>query len=214
MTQRQQVIDMLEKNRLDEVVRLARQGHSVVRLLISLTYDRTSLLAWRAIEAVGLVAGDIGRSDPAAARNLAQRLLWMMREESGNNPWSVPDLLGEIVRNNPVELCDIALVITSFCDEEILKQGVMRAAVRLAEVMPDVIRERGTWLVDQFLGDNDPVVRAYAVMLAGRLGVKEALPGVERLKADEGAVMLYEGGELRPSGVGKIAEETAILLRD
>ena len=212
MTLRQRVIELLDRKDWDALRQAASEG-GIMRLLVSLTYDKASLRSWRAIEAVGLVAGDLGRSDPDAVRNLSQRLLWMLREESGNNPWSVPDLLGEIVRNNPEDLADLAPIITSFCDEEILKSGVMRATVRIAEIRPELIEERGRSLAGEFISDKDPLVRAYALILAGLLGVKEMLPAVEALRADDGPIMLYHDGELTPSTVGKIADQTAILLR-
>ena len=212
MLRREEVVQALKEKNYAELIDAVAAKRGIFRTLISLTYDKNSVIGWRAMEAVGLAAGELARREPDAVRNLIERLLWMMRDESGNNPWGVPEMLGEIVRNSPGLLEDLPPIIESFHDEEMLRPGVLRALERIAEVRPDMV-EASFPMVELYLADGIPEVRAYAVILAGRLHIERLLPSIERLTEDVSSVTLYEGGELVPTTVGEKAREVVALLR-
>lgn len=213
MLKREEVVRALQDGNYIALSEEAMEGRGVFRVLISLTYDKKSVISWRAMEAVGVAAGELGVRDPEAVRSLAQRLLWMMRDESGNNPWSVPEMLGEIVRNNIGLLADLPPIIASFHDEEMLRPGVLRALERIAGVSPDLVVTSAP-LVEMYLNDGSPTVRTYAILLCGRLRLTELLPSVERLIKDDTAVTVYEGEDLVTTTVGEKASEVVILLRN
>jgi len=208
--QREKIIKLLEDRDLTGLLALAGKDSSIFRTLISLTYDKESVISWRAIEAIGRLAGQSARTAPALIRRLVQRILWMMREESGNNPWSAPEMLGEIVRNAPEEFSDIAPIIASFHDEEMLRRGVMRALVRISEVRADLVREASS-LAGCYLKDRDAVTRVYALKLTGNLRLREFLESAGALRYDSAVALLYSDGDFESVAVRKIAEETVIL---
>ena len=119
------------------LIGLSKKDRSVMRILLALTYDKKALLSRRAIEAIGEITSSM---PPEEARQVIQRVLWMMREESGGCAWSGPEILGEIVRGNPKPFEDIVPIIASFYEEEIFKSGVIRALERIAEVRPGLAR--------------------------------------------------------------------------
>lgn len=194
MSRREEVIQLLEEDNSEGLISYARKDPALFRTLISLAYDKQTVLSWRAIEALGAAAGEIAKTNPEKIRNLAQRLLWMLREESGNNPWSAPDMLGEIVRNAPEEFSDLPLIIASFHDEEILHQGVLRAMVRIGEVRPELVKEQAG-LARRYLGHADPLVRAYAIQLAGILCQDDLREALVPFLQDETEVLLYTEGQ-------------------
>jgi hypothetical protein len=199
------LLSLLEGQRCDEITKRARENcKGIFRLLIGITYDKSDILCWRAIEATGIIAGEIAKTSPDVIRNLAQRLLWMLRDESGNNLSSAPEMLGEIVRNSPDAFADIAPVIASFHDELMLRRGVLRAIFRIGEVRPDLIDISGEFIMP-YLKDEDPVVRAYSLLIAGVYKVGETLPVISELKDDGVAVTLYSGGDFSSMSVGQIA---------
>jgi hypothetical protein len=128
----------------------------------------------------------------------------MMRDESGNNPSSAPEMLGEIVRNSPDSFADIAPIIASFHDELMLRAGVLRAIFRIGEVRPDLISVSAEF-TDPFLRDEDPLVRAYALLISGAYKLRGTLPAVSALKDDSSIVILYRDGGFVPLGVGQLA---------
>lgn len=212
MTEKERVIKALEENDMPLLLALAQgKKRRIFRILISLTYDKDSLICWRSIEAIGAIAGSISETDPETVRHLAQRLLWMMRDESGNNPWSAPEMLGEIVRNCPGQLADIAPVIASFHDEEILRRGVLRAIVRIGEKRPDLVNATALPLAE-YLRAADATVRAYAVMIVCVFSLSEFAFAIKNLLGDESGVKIYSDHDLRIFEIGKLAAETVNIL--
>lgn len=211
MSLRKKVIGLLAESKFQELIEIAGDKHGIFRILILLTYDKEQLLCWRAIETIGLIAGEIAKSDPEAVRRLSERFLWMLRDESGNNPGSAPEILGEILRNTPDELSDIAPVIMSFHDEEMLRCGVFRAAVRISEKRPDLVNSSAP-LIKQYLKDDNALVRVYAVMLAGNLGLKEYISDIRALLNDNNFVRFYKDGDFQQFTVGKIAGQNVKIL--
>ena len=203
--QRKEILPLLEEKKYDEITSLAKKDiRGLFRLLISITYDKGDVLCWRAIEAIGIIAGEIAKTRPDVIRSLAQRLLWMLRDESGNNISSAPEMLGEIVRNSPGSFADIAPVIASFHDELMLKPGVLRAVFRIGEVRPDLISISPEFTYP-FLRDKDPLVRAYALLISGAYKLRETIPAVSALKDDSSIVKLYGEGDFVSFGVGELA---------
>ena len=202
---RKRIIPLLEEKKYDEILEMAKEEtKATFRLLIGITYDKTDILCWRAIEVSGLIAGEIAKTNPDVIRTLAQRLLWMLRDESGNNLSSAPEMLGEIVRNSPDTLADIAPVIASFHDEVMLRQGVLRAIFRISELRPDLITVSGEFL-EPFLRDEDPAVRIYALLIAGVYNLVATLPVISALKNDGDTATLYSDGDFITVSVGQVA---------
>ena len=202
---RNEILPLLEEKKYDEIAGLTKKDtRGLFRLLISITYDKSAVLCWRAIEATGIIAGEIAKTSPEVIRNLAQRLLWMLRDESGNNLSSAPEMLGEIVRNSPDVFADIAPVIASFHDELMLRHGVLRAIFRIGEVRPDLICVSSEF-TGPFLRDEDPLVRAYALLISGAYKLRGTLPAVSALKDDSRIVSVYRDGGFVSLGVGELA---------
>ena len=202
---RNEILPLLEEKKYDEIKALAKKDiRGLFRLLIGITYDKSDVLCWRAIEATGIVAGEIAKTRPEVIRSLAQRLLWMLRDESGNNISSAPEMLGEIVRNSPDSFADIAPVIASFHDELMLKPGVLRAIFRIGEVRPDLI-SISTEFTDPFLRDEDPLVRAYALLISGAYKLRGTIHAVSALKDDRCVVTLYRDGGFVSLSIGELA---------
>jgi HEAT repeat protein len=207
------IIQLLEEGNYAELIGASKGGRGIFRALISLSYDKESLLCWRAIEAMGLVAGQLAKDNAAETRSLVQRLLWMMRDESGNNVGSAPEILGEIVRNSPEEFSDIAPIIASFHDEAGLRRGVFRALQRIAEVRPDLCRSSSSE-VGEYIKSDDAYVRAFAILLARTLGLTECVPSIEEFLDDESIVRLYGEGEWHLRSVSEIAKEAVTMLQE
>ena len=202
---RKEIIPLLEEKKYDELVEMAKKdAKATFRFLIGITYDKTDILCWRAIEVSGMIAGEIAKTNPDVIRSLAQRLLWMLRDESGNNLSSAPEMLGEIVRNSPDTLADIAPVIASFHDEVLLRQGVLRAIFRIGELRPELISVSVAFL-EPFMRDEDPAVRAYALLIAGAYKLGGTLHVISALRNDGNTATLYNDGDFISVSVGQIA---------
>ncbi len=211
MSLRKKITELLEQKNISELTDLSEREHGVFRILISLAYDKHRLICWRAIEALGIISGNMSQKEPERIRNLIGRLLWTIREESGGIGWSAPEMLGEIVRNSPDIFADIGPIISSFYEEDMLKRGVLRALVRIGDIRPDLIQNAAA-LVKLSLKHEDPEIRFYAIRLAGCLRLTACLNHIKDLRDDNNEITIYENGDFRTMKVGDIAKKTVILL--
>jgi hypothetical protein len=201
-TLKKKVITALESQDYDSLFDLLSEHNRTMRIIIALTYDKQKLLAWRAIEGIGILSKTIAAEDPQEVRNLVGRLLWMIRDESGGIGWSSPEMLGEIVRNNP-ELCaDIAPIIISFHEEEPLLPGILWAAARIGEINRELMLPSVEDILP-FLKHHSPAIRGLAAFAAGMIGAKEAHPELSGMASDSNIVLLYDKGALTEKTVGE-----------
>jgi len=196
----------LSDKKYNELVKLPLSNSRLLSALISLTYDRKSLISYRAIEAFGVVSKEISKTKPEVVRNAVGRLLWMIREESGGIGWRSPELLGEIVRNNPVLFSDVGPVIMSFLDEEMLASGVLIAAGRIGEMDKKLIAHAIPLIVSHLYNSN-PELRGLAAGALGKMRSSEAVHELGKLKYDKDRITVYEDGELKEKTIGQIAAE-------
>jgi len=196
-----EALGALDFGRIEE---LALEDKKVFRILISLAYDKEDLLCWRAIEAIGKAAGAVAGKDPSAVRNVVQRLIWSVREESGGIGWSAPEMLGEIVINSPRTCADIPPIILSFHEEESFLKGVLWAVARITAAGIDGM-EGSFQVAMKALDHKDPSVRGLALRALPRFRIAEVAQKVKRMIGDEGRCMIYENHGLVETKVGEIA---------
>lgn len=208
-----EIIKLLSDKKYDALMKLPLSNGRLLSSLISLTYDRKSIISCRAIETFGIVSKEIAKTKPELVRNAVGRLLWMIREESGGIGWSSPEMLGEIVRNNPELFSDIAPVIMSFLDEEMLASGVMIAAGRIGEVNPELIAH-AIPLIISHLQNTEPILRGIAAWTLGILCVKEAEARLKELINDNNEIIIYYKSDLHAKTVGEIAMESLARIRN
>jgi hypothetical protein len=196
--------EALETGEYGELIRMWSTNKNILRVLISMTYDKKSVISWRAIEAIGVITREISSTEPELVRNLVGRLLWMIRDESGGIGWSSPEILGEIVRNNPDDCSDVAQVITSFHEEEMLCAGVLRAMGRIGEVRKELVLS-GIPLLLSYLDSPDPDICGTAAWSLGKIGDKDSKGKLGGLVDDSRVLYIYEDRKLIGRTVGEVA---------
>jgi len=180
----------------------------VVRALVSLLYDPDELVRWRAVSALGHLAG----AHPELARPLVTRLIWTLNDESGGIGWMSAPALGEIGRCAPPLLRDAVRVVVHYLDEAFLLSGALWAIGRLAPAYPaetqEVVPE-----VSRCCVSGDPAVRAHAAFALGEVGDGRARDALAGLADDKSPARIYEGGRLVTKQVREWAGEALARLR-
>ena len=193
----------LEANDPGSVVSLAMKDRKVVSQLVRLAYDKETLVGWRAIKAIGLVAREIAGTDHEFLRGTVRKLLWTVSDESGGIGWSAPEIVGEIVSADPDNFRDIVPLLTELYDieETVFRPGVLYALGRIAQANADIVEPYRDIIV-RGLTDDVPLVRIHALELVRifwpRMNTedrKKLRPALQALSRDMAEVWLFKGSE-------------------
>jgi len=190
-----------------------RPTQATLSVLLSLSYDADELIQWRAVEAVGEVAGAMARTDVERVRNLIRRLLWSMNDESGGVGWHAPETVGEILANVPSLVGEMGVLLTAFLRQAPFERGSHLAVYRAASVEAAPFADSTPELVCS-LRSNDPYVRGLASLALGTVGKAVHRRDVEALRNDTSPVTLYDfqAGRMTSTTVSRLAERAAALL--
>ena len=114
-------------------------------------------------------------------------------------------MLGEMVRNSPVLLSDMAPIIISFHEEIMLLPGVLRAIGRIGESNNELVSD-GIPVLLSCLESSDPYLCGISVWSLGNIGGAWGNDRISGLRSDARRLTIYYDGELHETTVGKIAE--------
>jgi hypothetical protein len=202
---------LLTDGRFEEIAEAAARKKSVLGRLVPNMFDPDPQIGWRAVEATGLAADRIARTDPDYVRQHLRRLHWLLSEESGGLCWRAPEGMAEIVSRNPRLFADYIPIVTSLIvsmaeeDLEHFRVGALWAIGRLG-MPPDGHDEEVLGAVVSALDNEDSQVRGMAVWCLEKIGMAKLLAERGDLLSDDGLVELYEDGTIRRTTVGEMVE--------
>lgn len=178
------------------------------RTVFSALFEADDLLRWRAIEALGLLAGQESGRDLERVREWLRRLLWNMNDESGGLMWHGAEAIGEILMQVEKLIPEFVVILHSFHREEPFEAGTYMALARIATLEPQRVKEFVPFLC-QGLTDADPRIRTHAARILALVGEDRAThPAWDTVLADETPLTLYDhaAGELRNTTVAAHAQ--------
>jgi HEAT repeat protein len=198
---------------LDELSKL--HPRKVINTLIASLYTDDEDMKWRAVTAMGFIVSNIAAKDMESARTIMRHLMWSLNDESGGIGWGAPEAMGEIMTCNEGLAEEFAHILLSYIredgnyiDYQPLQRGVVWGLGRLAQVRPDILREKdATRILYPCLGSSDATVRALAAWAMGLLGVQDGRSQLEALLTDNAEVHLYRDRHFSVRRVSEMASE-------
>jgi len=194
---------LLETRDHEALLAWARDERHAARTVFSALFESDELLRWRAIEALGLLAGQESQHDVERVREWLRRLLWNMNDESGGLMWHGAEAIGEILLNVEQLIPEFTIILHSFHREEPFQAGTYMALARLAGREPERVAPFVPFLREG-LSDPDPRIRAHAARILHRVGAPRAEhPAWDTVLADDTPITVYDHhtGELRDTTV-------------
>ncbi|MBU1320655.1 MAG: hypothetical protein KKH67_15875 [candidate division Zixibacteria bacterium] len=176
--------EMLESDDVESLTAWAERDPKLLRVLVSLLYDRDELVCFRAADALGRASAIVARRKLSRIRNLLRRLFWTMNDESGSICWYAPEAIGEILANVPVLISEYSKMLFSFLKEEPFEKGVHRALHRIAGLHPGSFALPVSAL-SKSLDDPDPSIRGHAILTIASMGYEIPSDGLDRLRRDD-----------------------------
>ena len=206
-TLREQLRKLLREGDYPELLALAAADRRVGETLLQFLYDPRDLLHWRALEALGRLAG----AHPRQVQKLISRLLWLLNEDSGSFGWGAAAALGEIGRHQISLVNEIIPMFMGLLTEEFSRAPMLWGIGRLAERHPSLLGEVLPVIVP-FLRSTDSQIRALAAWALGKAGYCLAAAELQALTNDENPVTIYDREELRHVTVAQLAWEALVSL--
>ena len=206
-TLREQLRKLLREADYPELLALAAADRRVGETLLQFLYDPRDLLHWRALEALGRLAG----AHPRQVQKLISRLLWLLNEDSGSFGWGAAAALGEIGRHQISLVHEIIPMFMGLLSEEFSRAPMLWGIGRLAERHPALLGEILPVILP-FLTSPDSQVRALAAWALGKAGYCRAAPELEALTDDTTPATIYDRAELRQVTVAQLAREALVSL--
>ena len=214
------ILSALGSNDLDAVVSLAASDRTVLSRLVRLAYDKETLVGWRAIMSIGLVARGMITTDLDFLRETCRKLVWSLSDESGSIGWSAPEILGEVVSADPKRFKDFIPLLASVyeIEEDVFRGGVLFALGRIAESAPELSASYQKIIISS-LTDKDPIVKVRGLELVGLLWTcgmhstawsreygERIIAAVQNLRMDKGEAWIYRDDSFISVVVGEEAE--------
>ncbi|WP_052566879.1 DVU0298 family protein [Candidatus Magnetobacterium casense] len=184
---------LLTNKNIDKLVELSQTNKRVASALIAFSYEKDSELSWRAIEAVGRIIGTMPEEE---GRKQVRRLLWNATDESGTVPWSVPEILGEVICTNPTPFEDIVPILIGYAHSEtednIFLPGVIYALGRIGQEHPRYISSYAELIVRNSLSHKDAQVCANACIAVKRMALTDVNMDKPRKRTDTATVFYQD----------------------
>ena len=200
---KKEVERLIKEYKVEDLLELAAQDQRIIRDLKRLLYAVDDLVRYRAADILGKVCGLISHQEPELVSRLLQGLFTAVTDTAASS-WGYIDAIGEIISNRPEQFGGYVPQLYPLASDRALLPDVLRAFINVAECRPDILRKKGYQFIP-LLGDPDPTIRGYAVMLLGKLEAGEAKDDLVGLINDEALVEVYEAGQLESRSIGNLA---------
>jgi HEAT repeat protein len=228
---KKQVLTILNEPDLDSIRNsLARLPvKAVVNALFFGICRSEERIRWHAVSAMGIMVSRLADEDMEEGRLIMRRLLWSLNDESGGIGWGAPESMAEIMSLHEGLASEYAHMLLSymredgdeiwqdgnFLEHEILQQGLLWGAGRMAISRRELMLEKGMDLdLPPYLDSPDATVRGLAARAIGISGVPTRLERIKELCRDNDTLRLYEDGILRTLSVGQLADQALQRLVD
>ena len=187
---------LLERRDTSAIISWAQSDRNPLRTLSSLLFEENPLVAWRAIEAIGQVAGTVSNTDIDKVKRQIRKLLWMMNDESGGLCRRGPEAIGEILINVPSLTQDYAHLLPPYLWEEPFEVGTRSAIFRLLSARPET-----TDIFQGCIGDllksldhPDEIMRGYSLLVLKTLHASPKAPDIDIPKIAPCTIPFYDFG--------------------
>jgi len=191
---------------IENIKSWAGKDRTPLRTLASLLFEPDPLIAWRAVEAIGVVAGIVANSNMENVKRQLRSLLWLMNDESGSICWNAPEAIGEILYNVPSLIDEFGIILPNYFVEEPFEKGSRWALARIAGLNRDAFGHAVPKLIDS-LDSDDAGIKAFSIMILKSLGDSSAERQIKQMVTDQSPVEIYDynDGELKQLTLGDIA---------
>jgi hypothetical protein len=205
-----QLEGFLEKGDFTAIAAYARDRKRTLSLLTGITYHPQPLIAWRAVQGLGVAAREIASRDPEFVRGHLRRLNWLVSDESGGIGWHAPESIGEIITQCPGLFDEFTAPLFHFLDMEKedaprFRVGTLWAIGRVAKGKPESIAPV-LGLIHACTSQQDIQTRGMALWCLLQSWQKAPIKQLQNLCEDQGEFSLYQDGNFTTVRISMLAQ--------
>lgn len=188
---KQEILTILDSRDWESLRRWIAATRSPLTTISTILFSTEPLRCWRAIEATGIAAEVVAKTNLETVRNLIRHNFWMMNDESGNVGWYAPETIGEILYHVPTLISEYAPQLPSFFVEEPFERGAYWAVARLASTHPSEFDD----IADKLARSTrlaDPAIRYRALLALSFIDANRAKECATEMAGDEEVTREYD----------------------
>jgi hypothetical protein len=211
---KRQVRDLVERNDIEGLRAMLQDSQRVLSALFSMTYDKSSLVAWKAIKAYGLLLVTLADKRPEKATEQVKRLLWSITEESGGLGWAAIEILTEAVCNSNGKMNGLVPLLIQYAEEPPFVPSVLYALRRLTECLGRLPwpEEEIKGLIEEAQALDVPEVRGHLVLVYAKIkDLMELQPLKDEVLTDERPFVYFDGENMVRTTPKELAEKLGLV---
>lgn len=206
------VRQLVEAGNLDGLVDLLFDDVKTLWFMQRLLYDPDEAKRWQVAHLIGQVCARFSTRQPGPVSDLLHRL-FEASSDSAATHWGLVETIGAIVAARSDIFGAFTRHLLRYLSHPTTRNQVLWALGTIAEKRPDLVRSTPFYQLFSFLDSPDPMAKALAIRLMGRIRATEVEQKIEALADLDIPVTLYENGQPQATTIAVLCREALALIR-
>lgn len=207
------VRQLVEANQIDGLVDLVFDDVKTLWFMQRLLYDPDEAKRWQVAHLIGQVCARFSTRQPGPVSDLLHRL-FEASSDSAATHWGLVETIGAIIAGRPDIFGAFTRHLLRYLSHPTTRNQVLWALGTIAEKRPDLVRNTSFYQLFAFLDTPDPIARALAIRLMGRIRATEVEQKIEALADQELPVTIYEHGQPQATTIATLCRQALDLIRN
>jgi len=196
---------------IDSLVDLCFDAPKTLSIMQRMLYDPEEEKRWLCAHVIGQVCARLASRKPGAVSDLLHRM-YEACSDSAATHWGLLETIGSIIAARPDIFGGFARHLLMYRGVPSSRVQVLWAMGTIAEKSPEVVRSTPIYSLFPFATSPEPLTRAHAIRLLGRIKAQELQGEIAKQVDDTAQVIIYENGLPVQTTVGDLAREALSLM--
>ena len=206
------VRQLVETGNIDGLVDLVFDDVKTLWFMQRLLYDPDEAKRWQVAYLIGQVCSRFSTRQPGPVSDLLHRL-FEASSDSAATHWGLVETIGSIIAGRPDIFGAFTRHLLRYLSHPTNRNQVLWALGTIAEKRPDLVRNLPFYQLFSFLDSPDPVAKALAIRLMGRIRATEVELRIVPLTDLDIPVTIYEKGQPVTTTIGELCRQALALIR-
>ncbi|MEW6594006.1 MAG: DVU0298 family protein [Thermodesulfobacteriota bacterium] len=206
------VRQLAEANNIDGLVDLLFDDVKTLWFMQRLLYDPDEARRWHVAHLIGQVCARFSTRHPGPVSDLMHRL-FEASSDSAATHWGLVETIGAIIADRPDIFGAFTRHLLRYLDHPSTRNQVLWALGTIGEKRPDLVRNTPFYQLFSFLDSPDPVAKALAIRLMGRIKATEVTQKIEALADLDLPITIYENGQPQATTIATLCRQALGLIR-